>query len=200
MKTIRKSDWIVGIALSCSLVFASTCSAQIDLNNLPADILNCEVCRHRLGLPPLSSMPIPVVPWNEVVSPNSATPATPLSSANIMLLPAPKSAPARTLGSPGINPSGQAEQLNIQIKQMQAEWKKQIEKAEAANREAMTMLENRTAAVAELELRLKSQQEAYAKLEAQLKDAKEKHSDSTKPENEKLERSKGKRKKPAKQA
>ena len=175
MKTIRKSDWIVGIALGCSLVFASTCSAQIDLNNLPSDILKCEVCRQRLGLPPLSSMPIPVVPWNEVISPNSATPATPLSSANISLLPAPKSAPARTLGSPSINPSGQVEQINIQIKQMQAEWKKQIEKVEAANREAITMLE----------LRLKSQQEAYAKLEAQLQDVIEKHSDSSKPEGEK---------------
>lgn len=76
---------------------------------------------------------------------------------------------------------------------MQAEWKKQLEEAEAANRKTQTMLENRSAEVGELKLQLKSQLEANAKLEANLKDAKD-----NKPESKKLKRSKGKRKKPAK--
>ncbi len=34
-------------------------SGPIDLNSLPADVLNCDVCRQRLGLPPLVSMHAP---------------------------------------------------------------------------------------------------------------------------------------------
>ena len=228
MKTIRISDWIAGIALGCTLVFASKCSAQIDMNNLPADILSCEVCRQRLGLPPLIGLPRPMVQPNEVISSSNATPATPLSRANSTLLPAPKSEPDRTLGSPDIMstsiaepkaipiPAAQAneqlelkqviEQLHRQAKEqavehakMQSEWKKQLEEAEAANRKTLTMLENRSAEVGELKLQLKSQREANSKanamLEAQSKDT---QSDSIKPESKKLERSKGKRKKPAK--
>ena len=64
------------------------------------------------------------------------------------------------------------ENLKIQLEQMQFEWKKRIEQADAANKEALTLLEKRTAEVTELQLQLKSQQEAIskAKQEAQSKD------------------------------
>ncbi len=262
MKTIRNSNWIAGITISCSLALASTCSAQvivmsiqpdgpvtfgtvirqsspavttqhvgsriIDINNLPADILNCEVCRHRLGLPPLSRMPIPVVPASEVISPNNATPAKPLNTVNSALLPAPVPlAPANkqlelkqvidqlesqvkkqadgelatskkieVLNEEREDLAAQRTKLNTQIKQMQADWNEQKEKAEVDHREAMEMLEKRTAEVTELEQQLKLLRKANEKLESQSKEAKDKSSDSDKPKSKKLKRGKGNRKEP----
>ena len=54
-------------------------------------------------------------------------------------------------------------QLRDQLDQVQVEWKKRMEQADAANREALTLLEKRTAEVSALQLQLKSQQEAFAK-------------------------------------
>ena len=262
MKTIRKCDCLAGIALSCSLVFASTCSAQIilrsiqsdgpvndgtvigqsipkvaaqhlgsrpiDMNNLPADILNCEVCRHRLGLPPLSRMPIPVVPASEVISPNNATPAKPLNTVTSALLPAAvplapankqlelkqvidelesqvkKQADGEIAASKKIEVlneeredlAAQRTKLNTQIRQMQADWNEQKEKAEVDLREAMEMLEKRSAEVTELEQQLKLLRKANEKLESQSKEAKDKSSDSDKPKSKKLKRGKGNRKEP----
>ncbi len=53
-------------------------NGPIDMNNLSADILNCEVCRQRLGLPPLSSAIVQGVPSNQVISPNGLTTVSPL--------------------------------------------------------------------------------------------------------------------------
>ena len=60
----------------------------IDMDNLSVDILNCEVCRQRLGLPPLSI-------------------------ANVQRVPSGAS-PVRTLGSPGLISSGTAQQMVAQ--------------------------------------------------------------------------------------
>ena len=68
-------------------------NGPIDLNNLPPDVLNCDVCRQRLGLPPLSS-PIP-----SSSIPSSSTVAKP--SENV-----------RMLGSPGLMSSSMAAQLS----------------------------------------------------------------------------------------
>ena len=48
-------------------------NGPIDMNNLSAEILNCEVCRQRLGLPPLSRKTVQGVPSNQVISPNGLT-------------------------------------------------------------------------------------------------------------------------------
>lgn len=160
MKKNRKSAFLAGTTLSCGLVFASTCSAQvivnsgrldapvsygtviqqpipttltkhlgngpIDMNNLSADILNCEVCRQRLGLPPLNSATVQAVPTNQVISPNGSTTVTPLIVAsplnNVADAIPPKSAssqmpgasPVRMLGSSGLISSGTAEQMASQ--------------------------------------------------------------------------------------
>ena len=74
-------------------------NGPVDLNNLSPDILNCDVCRQRLGLPPLQR-------------PNTAPAAVPVNKAN----PQPGAdlsnfAPVRMLGSPGLITSGTASQL-----------------------------------------------------------------------------------------
>ncbi len=92
-------------------------NGPIDMNNLPADILNCEVCRQRLGLPPLR--------W---LSPSGSSPtasaALPTASAALpspKTLPMPKPEtvqpqktdlqPVPMLGSPGLISSGTASQM-----------------------------------------------------------------------------------------
>ena len=98
----------------------------IDMNNLSADILNCEVCRQRLGLPPLSRKTVQGVPSNQVISPNGLTTVTPLIVAaplnnvadaippKTASSPVPGASPVRTLGSPGLISSGTAEQMVAQ--------------------------------------------------------------------------------------
>lgn len=157
MKTNRRIDLIAGIALSSSLVFAATGSAQmvrplasdagvkygtiirqsvpaapttkstmhlgsgpIDRNNLSADILNCDVCRQRLGLPPLgissrfAPTTTPTVPSTEVIVRGVETSGIRMQD--------PKDSPKigfeananRMLGSPGLISSGTAEQMASQ--------------------------------------------------------------------------------------
>ena len=52
--------------------------------------------------------------------------------------------------------------LKNQLVQTQAEWQNQLDKANAAQKEALMLLETRTAEVTELQLQLKSQLEANA--------------------------------------
>ncbi len=339
MKTNRRSDLIAGMALSGSLVFAATGSAQmiirplasdagvkygtiirqsvpaapttmstlhlgngpIDRNNLSADILNCDVCRQRLGLPPLGissrfaptttptvlsaevivrgveisgirtqdttdSLKIgfeananrmlgspglissgtaeqmasqgivfeefkPQMPAQDAIRLGDLPPgvreqflrslelpagatvtsarikgqssfeevkaeslqSTIVPSAGRIQLPTENAIPSdeypQSLGAPGIaflteslaqtrasadakaEPVAVAEESAKVNEQLQTEWKKRIEQADAANREVLSLLEKRTAEVTELQLQLKSQQEALenAQKEAQSK-------------------------------
>ncbi len=85
-------------------------NGPIDMNNLSADVLNCDVCRQRLGLPPLSrptissgkvSLPLPPV----VTSQPKAQSVAP-QKFDIPTVP--------MLGSPGLISSGTASQLAVQ--------------------------------------------------------------------------------------
>lgn len=74
-------------------------SGPVDLNNLSPDILNCDICRQRLGLPPLQR-------------PNTAPAAAPLNKANLQPgADLSNFAPVRMLGSPGSITSGTASQM-----------------------------------------------------------------------------------------
>lgn len=74
----------------------------LDLNNLPSDILHCDVCRQRLGLPPLqrSNTAPATVPSNKA----NSQPGADLSNF----------APVRILGSQGLITSGTASQMVIE--------------------------------------------------------------------------------------
>ncbi len=128
-----------GIALGCSLVLASTSSAQtrvlttqvdgtaitgnalepnpltvprhagngpFDMNNLPQDVLDCEVCRQRLGLPPLKSLASSMASQpraaSQQIAPQQLVPphARPIQPGTV-----------RMLGSPGMMSSMVAEQM-----------------------------------------------------------------------------------------
>lgn len=101
-------------------------TGPIDMNNLSADILNCEICRQRLGLPSLSSTSGQGVPSNRVLTPNGSTPDAPsnvvpsLNNAADAVhpknrsTPMPGASPVRMLGSPGLISSGTAEQMAAQ--------------------------------------------------------------------------------------
>ena len=240
MIKIRRSELVAGMALSCGMFFATTSFGQIivrsdvsaaapqhlgsgpiDRNNLSADILNCEVCRQRLGLPfgaRVMSAEVRGQKTGSVKVQGSETVTAQKiggNSANQSELP--KVRDLRSLGAAGIetvleaaaadvsiqtNPqpkppaetaapipadaipaaptqtdsanelAKERENLKVQLEQMQFEWKKRLEQANAANKEVLTLLEKRTAEVTELQLQLKSQQEALskAKQEAQSKD------------------------------
>lgn len=71
----------------------------VDMNNLSSDILNCDVCRQRLGLPPLQRSN--VTPANVFSQKATPQPGLDLTSA----------APVRMLGSPGLITSGTASQM-----------------------------------------------------------------------------------------
>jgi len=85
-------------------------SGPIDMNNLPADVLNCEVCRQRLGLPPLNA------PATSSIKETLPSPAA------IAVEPKPKMAmpvkpelpPVPILGSPGLISPGTASQMAAQ--------------------------------------------------------------------------------------
>ena len=83
--------------------------------------------------------------------------------------------------------------LKNQLVQTQAEWQNQLDKANAAQKEALMLLETRTAEVTELQLQLKSQLEANAKQEYQSNDSKEKEEGKSK---KRKEPNKGKKRKP----
>ena len=93
-------------------------NGPIDMNNLSPDILNCDVCRQRLGLPPLSSVhkaassssssglkptsnPTKSIPGTAI-----APTASPLNQLQLNQLPS-----GRMLGSPGMITSATAEQM-----------------------------------------------------------------------------------------
>ena len=88
--------------------------------------------------------------------------------------------------------------LNAMLERLQSENQKRMERADAANREALTMLEKRTAEVTELQLKLKSQQDAMEKMELKSKESNDKRPESSKAEATKKEQNKGKGKKPTK--
>jgi hypothetical protein len=81
-------------------------SGPIDMNNLSAEILNCDVCRQRLGLPPLSRVQAQSIvnPTGSIES-QTVVPSTTSteSSATSELRPNESGAPSvRMLGSPGL--------------------------------------------------------------------------------------------------
>lgn len=88
--------------------------------------------------------------------------------------------------------------LNTLLERMQSESQKQMERADAANRETLTMLEKRTAEVTELQLKLKSQRDAMEKMELRSKESDEKRHEPSKPEAKKKDSNKSKGKKPEK--
>jgi len=78
------------------------------------------------------------------------------------------------------------ENSKVQLEQMQFEWQKRIEQADAANKEVLTLLEKRTAEVTELRSQLKSQQEAMSK-------AKQESPSKDKPDSKRKAPNKGKK-------
>ena len=88
--------------------------------------------------------------------------------------------------------------LNAMLEGLQSESQKRMERADAANREALTMLEKRTAEVTELQLKLKSQQDAMEKMEVKAKESNDKRPEPSKAQTKKKEQNKGKGKKPNK--
>ena len=76
-------------------------SGPIDMNNLPKDILDCDVCRQRLGLPPRNNMAGPKLPQQPAMSQQAIAqqPTTPNAGTG------------RMLGSPGMMSSIVAEQM-----------------------------------------------------------------------------------------
>ncbi len=276
-------------------------SGPIDLNNLPQDVLDCDVCRQRLGLPPRSNlagskMPQPsqagtgrilgspgmmssivaeqmaqqgyeqpvssnpnaslsegtrrkegtlgtpgIVPQPETITPKSATLGLGTAADKDAVPNVSKSESENTLSppltqqptpesQPTPNPLPQpvaqldiaareqfvlvqtidqlqkkleeqaAEQskLNAMLERLQSENQKRMELADAANREALTMLEKRTAEVTELQLKLKSQQDAMEKMEWKAKESNDKRPEPSRAEAKKTEQNKGKGKKPNK--
>jgi hypothetical protein len=107
MIPILKRTLSLGLAFSCGLVSLSSGIAQtvsapqkhlgsgpIDLNNLSDDILNCEVCRQRLGLPPLNA----ALPMPQRVNSVNPTP----TQTNPQSSPTAPQPMMRVLGSPGM--------------------------------------------------------------------------------------------------
>lgn len=315
MIKIRRCELLAGIALSCGMFFASTCFGQvivgndvssaapqhlgsgpIDRNNLSADILNCQVCRQRLGLPPfqVSSSTVPrastarmlgtpgmiscvtaeqmalqgfvveelkppqtepgAIPLGElppevrqqfmrslelpfgarvmsaeirgqkpgtvkVEGSESVPPAEPITSAptqsdsasELIQLQqtkeqlqkqlveqaadlAKKQIVAEEVAAQEKNKAmnlerelaKERENSKVQLEQMQFEWQKRIEQADAANKEVLTLLEKRTAEVTELRSQLKSQQEAMSK-------AKQESPSKDKPDSKRKAPNKGKK-------
>ena len=88
-------------------------SGPIDMNNLSADILNCQVCRQRLGLPPLQASSSTSGLSERVIAPNRPTP-TLVPDGSRVPSPTPQAATARMLGSPGMISSVTAEQMASQ--------------------------------------------------------------------------------------
>ena len=96
-------------------------SGPIDVNNLSADILNCDVCRQRLGLPPLRSSP--TLSSQTTSSPTTTQPTTTQSTlstpkkflaqpnAETVLPQTPDQPLVPMLGSPGLISSGTASQM-----------------------------------------------------------------------------------------
>ena len=89
-------------------------TGPVDMNNLPQDILNCDVCRQRLGLPPLntvansSSNPVTTTVKQSISKPSPTSQAsTPPGTSSV----APQT--GRMLGSPGMISSATAEQLAL---------------------------------------------------------------------------------------
>ncbi len=93
-------------------------NGPIDMNNLSPDILNCDVCRQRLGLPPLNSAinsanssstsglkPI-ISPAKTIPGTANAPMASSLNQLQVNQLPS-----GRMLGSPGMITSATAEQM-----------------------------------------------------------------------------------------
>ncbi len=132
MIKIRRSELVAGFALSCGIIFASTSFGQIivrsdvavaapqhlgsgpiDMNNLSADILNCQVCRQRLGLPPLPVSTAALGRSDNVIGPKLATPTLPPAT-SIVPSVAPQAATVRMLGSPGMISSVTADQMALQ--------------------------------------------------------------------------------------
>ncbi len=132
MIMIRRLELVAGIALSCGMIFASTSFGQIivrsdvsaaapqhlgsgpiDRNNLSADILNCQVCRQRLGLPPLPVSTSALGRSDRVIGPKLATPTLVPEASSVPSL-APQAATVRMLGSPGMISSATAEQMALQ--------------------------------------------------------------------------------------
>ncbi len=131
MIKIRRSELVAGIAFSCGMIFASTSFGQIsvrsevaaaapqhfgsgpiDMNNLSADILNCQVCRQRLGLPPLPVSTTSLGRSDKVIGPKLTTPTR--MTETLVPSPAPQAATVRMLGSPGMISSVTAEQMALQ--------------------------------------------------------------------------------------
>lgn len=83
----------------------------LNLNQLPADVLNCNVCRQRLGLPPLpaTTQPHPSAIQRPLVQ-QQTKPTTTGASQEATPKPIPVS-PFPMLGTPGIISSTTAEQL-----------------------------------------------------------------------------------------
>jgi len=81
-------------------------SGPIDMNNLPQDILDCDVCRQRLGLPPRNNMVCPKFP-QQAMPPQLAT----SHQAIAQQLTTPSAGTGRMLGSPGMMSSIVAEQM-----------------------------------------------------------------------------------------
>lgn len=79
-------------------------SGPIDMNNLPQDVLDCDVCRQRLGLPPRNyiagfKLPQQAIPPQQTIAQQPITP---------------KAGTGRMLGSPGMMSSIVAEQMATQ--------------------------------------------------------------------------------------
>lgn len=85
--------------------------------------------------------------------------------------------------------------LTAKMERLQSDSQKQMERADAANREVLTMLETRTAEVTELQLKLKSQQEAMQRMKLGSKESQ--RGEPSKSEAKKKSPNKSKEKKPA---
>jgi len=85
----------------------------IDMNNLSPDILNCEVCRQRLGLPPLNSVPDALSNSASSVARLSRNKTNAIQPPTTAPIVSPLSAPqtGRILGSPGMITFATAEQM-----------------------------------------------------------------------------------------
>ena len=81
-------------------------SGPIDMNNLPQDILDCDVCRQRLGLPPRNNMAGPKLP-QQAMPPQLAM----SQQAVAQQLTTPSAGTGRMLGSPGMMSLIVAEQM-----------------------------------------------------------------------------------------
>ena len=129
MIKIRRHELVAGFVLSYGMIFATTSFGQIivrsdvsatapqhlgsgpiDMNNLSPDILNCQVCRQRLGLPPLHVSTTALGRSDKVFDLKLATPAR-VPETSIVPSLAPQAATVRMLGSPGMISSVTADQM-----------------------------------------------------------------------------------------